>query len=261
MVRGLDRFKERFLGESDQYVLIGGVAAVHWLEQASLQARATRDLDIVLLVEAQRTSFLRKFWDFVRAAGYDNRQKSTGDRVYYRFSHPREEDYPYMLELFSRKPDSLDMAGVPTIVPIPGDADVSSLSAILMDDAYYEIVRDNVREEDGLPILRPEGLILLKARAWLDLTEKRERGEDVDSRDIKKHRTDIFRLSQLLSPAETVSVPRRVHADLQRFLDRFTEGSPEWPSILQTLSGRGGNPAFTPTDILDALRRGFTTSG
>ncbi len=256
MVKGLDRFKESFLGESDQYVLIGGVAAMHWLEQASLQARATKDLDIVLLVEARRSGFQQKFWDFVRAGGYGNRQKSTGDRVYYRFSHPHEEDYPYMLELFSRKPDDLDMTGAPEIIPIPGEDDVSSLSAILMDDAYYKIVRDNVQEEDGLPMLRPEGLILLKARAWLDLTERRDQG-GVDSRDIKKHRTDVFRLSQLLTPAEPVSVPANVHEDLLRFLDHFPEDSADWVGISQALGVRTeGFAAAT----LNVLRRAFLVS-
>ena len=254
MVKGLDRFKERFLEESDQYVLIGGVAVMHWLEKASLQARATKDLDIVLLVEARRTGFQRKFWDFVRTGGYDNRQKSTGDRVYYRFSHPREEDYPYILELFSRIPDDFDLSGAPEIIPIPGDDDASSLSAILMDDAYYRIVRDNVLEDDGLPMLKPEGLILLKARAWLDLTERKGHGGKVDSTDIKKHRTDVFRLSQLLTPSEPVSVPGSVHTDLQRFLDRFPEDSPEWQSISKAIGNRGkGFAAAT----LDVLRNGF----
>lgn len=257
MVKGLDRFKESFLGESDQYVLIGGVAAMHWLEQASLQARATKDLDIVLLVEAGISGFQQKFWDFVRAGGYDNRQKSTGDRVYYRFSHPHEEDYPYMLELFSRKPDDLDMTGAPEIIPIPGDDDASSLSAILMDDAYYKIVRDNVQDEDGLPMLRPEGLILLKARAWLDLTERKDQDGKVDSRDIKKHRTDVFRLSQLLTPAEPVSVPASVHADLLLFLDHFPEDSNDWLGISQALGVKAeGFPAATR----DVLMRAFLVS-
>jgi len=260
MVKGLDLFKENFRGESDQYVLIGGVAAMHWLEQAALQARATKDLDIVLLVEVKKTSFQRKFWDFVRAGGYENRQKSTGDRVYFRFSHPREEDYPYMLELFARKPEDLDLKGAPEVIPIPGEKGISSLSAILMDDSYYAIVRDNVQEEDGLPMLRPAGLILLKARAWLDLTERKEQGGTVDSRDIKKHRTDVFRLSQLLTPANPVYIPANVHADLHRFLARFPEDSPEWPSISQGLAERGRKSALTPADMLSVLRGGFVLS-
>ena len=255
MVKGLARFKEHFREESGHYVLIGGVAAMHWLERAALLARATKDLDIVLLVEGREGGFQRRFWEFVREGGYENRQTSSGGRAYYRFSHPREQDYPFMLELFSRKPDGLDLAGAPKMTPIPGGEDVSSLSAILMDDAYYGIVRDNVQEEDGLPMLKPEGLIPLKARAWIDLTERKAQGCGVDERDIRKHRTDVFRLSQLLTPARPVSVPESVRADLFRFLDHFPADSPEWPGILQALAGGGGT--LSPEDMIRALESAF----
>ncbi len=202
MVKGLARFRDHFREERGQYVLIGGVAAMHWLEQAALQARATKDLDIVLLVEGRESGFQHRFWEFVRAGGYENRQTSSGGRVYYRFSHPREQDYPFMLELFSRKPDGLDLAGAPRMTPIPGGEDISSLSAILMDDAYYGIVRENVQEEDGLPMLRPEGLILLKARAWVDLTERKAQGGAVDERDVRKHRTDVFQALPAADPGQ-----------------------------------------------------------
>ena len=35
-------------------------------------------------------------------------------------------------------------------------------------------------------------LIALKARAWLDLTEREKRGEKIDSKTIKKHKNDVF---------------------------------------------------------------------
>jgi len=69
MVKGLARFRDHFREERGQYVLIGGVAAMHWLEQAALQARATKDLDIVLLVEGRESGFQHRFWEFVRAGG------------------------------------------------------------------------------------------------------------------------------------------------------------------------------------------------
>jgi hypothetical protein len=42
-----------------------------------------------------------------------------------------------MLELFSRLPDALDHAEGSELTPVPVDDEVSSLSAILMDDDYY----------------------------------------------------------------------------------------------------------------------------
>jgi hypothetical protein len=47
--------------------------------------------------------------------------------------------------------------------------------------------------------LKPEALIPLKAAAWLDLTRRKTAGEIVDSKDIQKHRRDVFRLFAVLS--------------------------------------------------------------
>ena len=52
MVRGLDVFREHFAGHADQFVLIGGTAATLAMEEAGLEFRATKDLDIVLHIEA-----------------------------------------------------------------------------------------------------------------------------------------------------------------------------------------------------------------
>ena len=55
MVKGLDLFRDKFADFSEQYVLIGGTAAYLLLDKADLQPRATKDLDIVLCVEATGT--------------------------------------------------------------------------------------------------------------------------------------------------------------------------------------------------------------
>lgn len=52
MVKGIDLFREHFAPVADQYVLIGGTAAMLAMADAGLQFRATRDLDIVLHIEA-----------------------------------------------------------------------------------------------------------------------------------------------------------------------------------------------------------------
>ena len=70
MVRGLDKFREQFRAYAGQYVLIGGAACDLLREEAGLGFRATKDLDIVLSVEALDASFVRAFWEFVRAGKY-----------------------------------------------------------------------------------------------------------------------------------------------------------------------------------------------
>lgn len=50
MVKGIDIFKEYFREYRDNYVLIGGVACDIAMSASGLNFRATKDLDIVLLI-------------------------------------------------------------------------------------------------------------------------------------------------------------------------------------------------------------------
>lgn len=77
MVKGIDQFKTHFAGFNDRYVLIGGAACYLAMEEAGLHFRVTKDLDIVLCVEALDVEFVSAFWDFVKKGGYQNRQRSV----------------------------------------------------------------------------------------------------------------------------------------------------------------------------------------
>ena len=74
MVKGLDVFREHFAGLEDQYVLIGGTAATLAMAEAGLEFRATKDLDIVLHMEALTPAFGAAVWAFVDRGGYEIRQ-------------------------------------------------------------------------------------------------------------------------------------------------------------------------------------------
>jgi hypothetical protein len=255
MISGLERFRGFFQGYDEHYVLIGGVATMQWLEDAGMQPRATKDFDIVLMVERLNDRFLNRFWEFVTTGGYSNLQKGTGKPAYYRFAGPREKDWPFMIEVFSRVPEGIAIWGDPSIVPIPADEDASSLSAILMEQSYYSIVTENRETKDGLPLLSHEGLILLKAKAWLDLTARKAKGHHVDERDIKKHRNDVFRLTLLLTQDRTMDIPKTVHRDLLEFLGHFPADSPNWTSIRQASGTPNRMPP--PADMLDILKRHY----
>lgn len=56
-IRGLSRFRERFAAYAESYVLIGGAASLLVMEEAGLTFRATKDLDLVLCVEALDSRF------------------------------------------------------------------------------------------------------------------------------------------------------------------------------------------------------------
>lgn len=105
MIKGLDHFKNHFRPYSKNYVLIGGAACMLAMKEAGLGFRATKDLDIVLCVEALDSKFMESFWKFIKEGKYQCRQRSTGKKLFYRFHSPEEMNYPLMIELFSRKPD------------------------------------------------------------------------------------------------------------------------------------------------------------
>lgn len=231
MVRGLERFRDHFAAFKDRYVLIGGTACDLLMTDAGLTFRATRDLDIVLCVEALDREFAEAFWAFVKAGGYEQREASTGEKQFYRFQKPRDGSYPAMLELFSRQPDAIEISGEGALTPIPIDDAVSSLSAILLDGDYYRWIHDGRVELDGVPVLRAERMIPLKARAWIDLRTRRDSGSQVDSKSISKHKNDVFRLVQIIDPEVRPDLPDQVRADMKRFIEDVSAEPPDLKAL------------------------------
>ena len=217
MIPGLERFRAHFHGLEPSYVLIGGAAAHLLLDEAGLPFRATKDLDIVLCVEALDEAFVEAFWSFVSLAGYERREVGTAPRRYYRFQRPSEPGYPAMLELFSRRIDGLDVPEDVHLTPVPVDEDLSSLSAILLDDALYAWILDSRRTIADVPVVGAVEMVALKMRAFLDLSDRKSRGEAVDTKDIKKHRNDVLRLLQVVTAEPIASAPDGVREDAARF--------------------------------------------
>jgi hypothetical protein len=222
MVKGLDVFRKYFRDFTDRYILIGGTACDLAMQEAGIPFRATKDLDIVLCVEALDGKFVDAFWAFVKAGKYQIQQKSSGRKQFYRFQKPQDETYPFMLELFSRKPDALALADESQLTPIPVDEDVSSLSAILLNDDYYRFIHEGKKMATDLPVVGTDRLIPLKARAWIDLTERKKRGENIDSKDIKKHKNDVFRLYRIIDPVLNITLPEIIKKDMRSFIELIT---------------------------------------
>lgn len=225
MVKGLEVFQEYFKDYADQYVLIGGAAcSISFDIQEISFGRTTKDLDIVLIVEAQTKAFGQRFWQFIRDGQYQNRAKSDGTPQFYRFDKPANSRFPKMIELFSRSSQILDDDAV--LTPIHIDDDVSSLPAILLNDAYYQALLDGRDEINGLSVLRPEWLIPFKAKAWLDLREK----TGVDSSNIKKHRNDVIRIASELM-LKPISLSDEIKSDMAMFIDSFDVSAAELKSL------------------------------
>jgi len=219
VVRGLAIFQQWFQDFEDQYVLIGGTAASITMTEAGLLFRGTKDLDIVLHVEVLTPAFGQKFWEFVRAGGYQQKEGDPEQKpCLYRFQKPQDEDFPHMLELFSRVPDGLSFVPPGHLTPIPMDEQISSLSAILLNDEYYQFVLAGRKSKHGMPSwVGEDRLIPLKAVAWLEMTERVRQGEVIDSKKINKHLTDIVQLSALLQPGQVIDLPEQLSAALRTF--------------------------------------------
>lgn len=52
MVTGIESFKEWFKGNESQYAIIGGTACDILMTEEGLDFRATKDIDLVLIIEA-----------------------------------------------------------------------------------------------------------------------------------------------------------------------------------------------------------------
>jgi hypothetical protein len=257
MIRGLDRFRAHFAEHRKAFVLIGGVACHEWLSTRGLQFRATKDMDVVLVIEAVDRAFVKRFWEFVEAGKYQFREKASGDRELYRFTKPEYASYPVMLEIFSRKPQGIRLDEGQQVVPVKFDEGSTSLSAILLDDGYYQLILAQHNEEQNLPFANPAALIPLKAKAWLDLSARALKGEKVDKDDIAKHRGDVFRIAGTLPGEPGPILPAPIQQDLKSFLAAFPVENEEWTAIINSLKTTFGNTKIKPADLIVAIRTYF----
>ena len=218
MIKGLNTFKQHFKGFENQYVIIGGTACNLIMTEYELPFRMTKDIDIVFIVESLTVEFGKCFWNFIKEADYDHMNKSTGEQQFYRFTSPKNNEYPFMIEIFSRNPNFITLDDDTVLTPLPIDDEISSLSAILLNESYYEFLKSGRIIVDGISVLDPVCLIPFKARAWLDLKSRKENGEHVDGKNIRKHKNDIFRLAQLITLDTHKEMTKDIENDMNKFL-------------------------------------------
>ena len=79
--------------------------------------------------------------------------------------------------------------------------------------------------------MRPTCLIPFKAKAWLDLTERKLNGEQIDSKNIKKHKNDVFRLAQLITANTRQLLSPEIEKDMKEFLFKITDETVDLKSL------------------------------
>lgn len=252
MVAGLDIFKQYFEDDTDKYVLIGGAACDTVFTSNDAVFRVTKDLDMVLIVEALTPEFGEKLWKFVDVGGYKNRNTSSGKPQFFRFTEPNNPEFPKMIELFARTEFELREPDV--LTPIHIDDDIASLSGILLDEDYYSLLLRGRTVIDGLSVLRPEYLILFKAKAYMDLKAKREQGDTtIHSSEYKKHKRDVLRIAVEMAMERTDDLPASVLQDIANFI----AGLEQDPFDVNTLHNYG----VTTEEVSDRLTEIFRERG
>lgn len=232
-MEGLEKFRKAFEAYSENYVIIGGTACDITMTGTTVRPRATHDIDMIVIVEKMTTDFVEHFWQFVQEGGYrpEKRKQEEGKSPkyeLYRFVNGKPE-YPEMIELLSRHLNFFDEPKGMTIEPLPLDEEISSLSAIIMDDDFYHFTIEHSTLTNGLRHADSAALIALKSRAYLNLLQDKTNGKHVNSKDIKKHRSDVLKNviimedTQILAPASIVSCIKEFVSSIRNDWDTLSE--------------------------------------
>ena len=255
MVYGVEIFKEAFAAFQDCYVVIGGTACDAVLAGSRMKARATDDIDMIVVVENMTPEFASAFWQFIRDGKYKptKRDRETdGQTVYtlYRFEEA-ESGYPVKIELLSRHSDILGEPSGFVIEPIPVDEEVSSLSAIIMDDDYYNFTIKNSFVDNGLKVASPLALIVLKIKAYLNLLAEKEQGHHVNTKHIKKHRSDVLKLVATSPIDDPVPVSDEIMESVTDFIGKIRAMLPS--QGLEAALGRSSEDIESYLEVLDGM--------
>lgn len=255
-MEGLDKFKEAFETYSDNYVIIGGTACDITMTGTAVKPRATHDIDMIVIVEKMSPEYGERFWQFIKEAGYRPEKCHSKEEPIkyelYRFVDG-QPGYPEMIELLSRHPDVLGEPKGLVIEPLPVGEDVSSLSAIILDDDYYHFTIEHSRLTDGIRHADSAALVALKARAYLNLMQDKADGKHVNTKDIKKHRSDVLKNVVLLSPDEAISAPASIVGCIKDFTTSIRNDWAELASPLAKSLERDEDFIETLLDLLNEL--------
>lgn len=230
-VKGLEIFKKYFSDFKGNYVIIGGTACSVILEDANMQPRATKDIDMILVIDQMTPEFGRQFWQFIRDGNYRIRErKRDGGREsvpeLFRFYQPQNSGFPFQIELLSKQSDILSIPTDFHLTPIPIGEEVSSLSAILMDEEFYYFAISHSITKNDLHVADTVGLICLKIKAYLNLSEQ---VPPAHTSDIRKHMSDVFKLMLSGHIIDQVVLSENMKRDVAAFIDKMEALMPNQP--------------------------------
>jgi hypothetical protein len=109
---------------------------------------------------------------------------------------------------------------------------------------------------DGIRHADSAALIALKARAYLNLLMEKAEGKHVNTKDIKKHRSDVLKNVVILEDAE-VSAPQSIVNCIKEFVASIREN---WASLADPLAKSIDQDADFVSELLNQLNDLFTVN-
>lgn len=219
---GFDHFCDTLKGLEADYVIIGGGAAAILMDDEGLEFRATKDVDLVVLGHSDE--LIIRILAYIKDGSYKIKEATETTPKYYRFKEPSKKECPAMIEIFARNELKLQLEEGQYIIPIKSDS-AEKLSAILLDDEYFDLIRKNlVTSESGIILINAIANICLKARAHRELFERRESGDKtVDEKSIQKHLKDIWRLAAVLTGEEIIDLDGSPQHDIASAIEKLSK--------------------------------------
>jgi len=211
---GLNHFEEYFKDFRESYVVVGGFATLMLLEkQLEGHGKVTQDIDLVLLTTAS-VEMAQKIKAYVKEGEYTIQKGEKDNFSYYRFVNPKVENFAKEIELFAVNDQALLLDEEQRIIPIDPEEGLYSLSAIMLDNEYFEMIKNNIDNSNRVPCTNTLATIMLKISAFYDL---KSRGDDK----WKKHRRDILKLVLLLTGEEQLELKGRMVGDVELFMEHL----------------------------------------
>ena len=255
IIDGIDVFHEAFAPFVDSFIVIGGSACRAVIPDGDIRPRKTTDIDMVLVPHALSSGFVGTFWKFIKDGGYQcaSRKDKTGNQhcVFYSFVNGKE-GFPEQIELLSKPNDSIGTPEGHHIEYMEVGEDYSHLSAIILDENYYDYLRTHNERVDGIRYASVDALVCLKALAYMNLLADKEAGKKVNDDDLKKHRRDVIMATAYLPVGEQF----KVGDSIRKVLDHFLLAVNEFP-VRQSLKASLDIDDIVLDSLFGILKDGF----
>jgi len=211
---GLSHFQDYCKDFAEEYVVVGGFATIMLLDrELEGHGKATFDIDLVLLTTTSK-AMTKKNKQYILEGEYTIQKGNKDQYHYYRFIEPKKPNFAKEIELFASNENDLELDDTQRIIPIDPEEGLYSLSAIMLDPEYFNMIKNNVVKDLRAPCTNTQATIMLKMSAFRDLKEN-------GSKKWKKHRSDILKLSLLLTGEEKIEFVGRMKDDFDSFISHL----------------------------------------